>query len=89
MLYVGYLTFANIGVGSSFLLPTIAAVVIGGTSIMGGKGTYLGTVAGAIILYVLNAMLSALNISNAGEKIIYGFVIILVLLLYGRAKKQD
>jgi len=89
MLYIGYLTYANVGIGSTFLLPSIAAVVIGGTSVTGGRGTYLGTVAGAIIYYVLNAMMTALQISNAGQKVISGFVIILVLLMYGREKKMD
>jgi ribose transport system permease protein len=69
------------------LLPTIAAVVIGGTSIIGGRGGYVGTIAGTVIIYVLLSILTVLNINDAGRQIIYGLVILIVLFLYGRGKK--
>ncbi len=73
---------------SSFLMLTIAAVVIGGTSINGGKGNYAGTVAGCVILYVLNGLLTSLNMGQAGQNIIYGCIILGDLLLYGREKEK-
>ena len=69
-------------------MPSIAAVVIGGTSILGGKGNYAGTVAGAIILYILNGLLVNLDMQEGGRNIIYGVIILAVLFLYGRAKKE-
>ena len=70
-------------------MPSIAAVVIGGTSILGGKGNYAGTVAGAIILYILNGLLVNLDMQEGGRNIIYGVIILAVLFLYGRAKKSS
>lgn len=86
LLYTGYLGYAYLGMGSSFLMLSIAAVVIGGTSINGGKGSYAGTIAGCIILYILDGLLTSLNMSQAVQNIIYGCIILGVLLLYGREK---
>ena len=52
--------------GDPYLLPAIAAVVLGGTSILGGRGTYLGTVAGVILITVLESILSVMQISELG-----------------------
>jgi ribose transport system permease protein len=78
---------AYLGMGDSFQIASIAAVVIGGTSIIGGKGGYVGTIAGAIIIYILNSILAVLNMADAGRQIIFGLVIFVVLLIYGREKK--
>lgn len=88
LLYTGYLGYAYIGMGTPHLMPSIAAVVIGGTSILGGRGSYAGTVAGAVILYIMNGLLVNLNMQEGGRNIIYGVIILVVLLLYGRAKKE-
>ena len=71
--------------GDVYLLPAIAAVVLGGTSILGGRGSYLGTVAGAILITLLQSILSVMQIPEAGRQVIYGIVIVIMLLLYGRA----
>jgi ribose transport system permease protein len=65
-------------------LPSIAAVVLGGTSILGGRGSYLGTVAGVILITLLQSILSVMQMDEAGRQVIYGAVIIGMLLLYGR-----
>jgi len=88
MLYAGYLGHAYIGMGLSFLLPSIAAVVIGGTSILGGKGGYTGTIPGSIILYILIGLLTNLNIEEAGRKIINGLIILIVVLLYRKFEEK-
>jgi ribose transport system permease protein len=67
-------------------LPSIAAVVLGGTSILGGRGTYLGTIAGVIMITLLQSILSVMQIDESGRQIIYGVVIIAMLLLYGRER---
>ncbi len=69
----------------AYLLPSIAAVVLGGTSILGGRGSYLGTVAGVILITLLQSILSVMQMPEAGRQIIYGVVIVAMLLLYGRA----
>jgi ribose transport system permease protein len=70
--------------GSDYLLPSVAAVVVGGSSILGGRGGYGGTIAGAIIITVLQAILQAEGITQDGQDILYGVVILIVLFIYGR-----
>ena len=86
-LLAGYSTKAYQAMGDPYLLPAIAAVVLGGTSILGGRGTYLGTVAGVILVTLLQSILSIVQIPEAGRQITYGAVIIAMLLVYGRGEK--
>lgn len=79
---------ATLGMGDPYLFDSIAAVVIGGTSILGGRGNYWGTIAGAIFLVVLRAVLQEYNISEAGRSIATGVVILVALLLYGREARK-
>jgi ribose transport system permease protein len=83
-LLAGYASKAAQSMGDTYLLPSIAAVVLGGTSILGGRGSYLGTVAGVILITLLQSILSVMQMPEAGRQIIYGLVIIAMLLLYGR-----
>jgi ribose transport system permease protein len=85
VLLAGYASKAAQSMGDAYLLPAIAAVVLGGTSILGGRGSYLGTVAGVILITLLQSILSVMQMPEAGRQITYGLVIILMLLLYGRA----
>jgi len=84
VLLAGYASKAAQSMGDAYLLPAIAAVVLGGTSILGGRGSYLGTVAGAILITLLQSILSVMQMPEAGRQIIYGVVIVAMLLLYGR-----
>ncbi|MDG4879825.1 ABC transporter permease [Mesorhizobium sp. WSM4884] len=85
VLLAGYASKAAQSMGDAYLLPSIAAVVLGGTSILGGRGSYLGTVAGVILITLLQSILSVMQMPEAGRQIIYGLVIVAMLLLYGRA----
>jgi ribose transport system permease protein len=87
VLLAGYSTKAYQGMGDAYLLPAIAAVVIGGTNILGGQGRYLGTVVGAILITLLSSVLSVMQMPEAGRQVIYGSVIIGMLLVYGRSQK--
>ncbi|GAA3862586.1 ABC transporter permease [Celeribacter arenosi] len=84
VLLAGYSAKAYQGMGGPFLLPAIAAVVLGGTHILGGRGRYLGTLVGVILIVFLNSVLSIMQMSEAYRQIIYGVVIIVMLLIYGR-----
>ncbi len=84
VLLAGYASKAAQAMGDAYLLPSIAAVVLGGTSILGGRGSYLGTVAGVILITLLQSILSVMQMPEAGRQIVYGIVIIAMLLLYGR-----
>jgi ribose transport system permease protein len=87
VLLAGYAGKAAQSMGDAYLLPAIAAVVLGGTSILGGRGSYVGTVAGVILITLLHSILSVMQMAEFGRQIIYGVVIIAMLLLYGREKR--
>ncbi|WP_366140729.1 ABC transporter permease [uncultured Nocardioides sp.] len=87
VLLAGYSAKAYQGMGNAFLLPAIAAVVLGGTHILGGRGRYIGTLIGVILIVLLNSVLSIMQMPEAGRQIIYGTVIIAMLLVYGRNQR--
>jgi ribose transport system permease protein len=80
VLYAGFSGTSFLGMGDQFVLPSIAAVVLGGTSILGGTGGYGGTVIGAFFLTVLTTVLTIINVSIGIRSIIYGLVIIAAVL---------
>jgi ribose transport system permease protein len=87
VLLAGYSTKAYQAMGDPYLLPAIAAVVLGGTNILGGRGTYLGTIAGVILITLLQSILSVMQMEEAFRQVIYGAVIIIMLLVYGRSAR--
>jgi ribose transport system permease protein len=84
ILLVGFNNAADLGIGAPFLLPSVAAVVIGGTSIFGGLGGYAGTILGALILTVLDSLLTILNASQAVRQILYGLIVLALAAIYAR-----
>ena len=89
VLLAGYASKAAQAMGDPYLLPAIAAVVLGGTSILGGRGSYFGTVAGVILVTLLQSILSVMQIEEYGRHVIYGVVIIAMLLVYGRGRRHS
>lgn len=81
ILLVGYAGGATLTMGQSYLLPSIAAVVIGGTSILGGRGSFPGAVGGAVLLTTLSTIISSLGIAEGWRTVIYGLVILAALFL--------
>jgi ribose transport system permease protein len=75
VLLAGYIGRAYLAMGAPYLFASIAAV--GGASILGGRGTYWGTVAGALTLTLLSAMLPLFNLTDPAIDIVYGLVILL------------
>jgi ribose transport system permease protein len=75
-LLTGYTAQAYLGMGDPYLFTSIAAVAIGGASILGGSGHYMGTIAGAFVLTILTGLLPALDLSNGALLIVYGVVIL-------------
>jgi ribose transport system permease protein len=88
-LLAGYAGKAYQAMGDPYLLPAIASVVLGGTSILGGRGTYLGTVAGVILITILESILSVMQIPDSMRQIIYGAMIIIMMLVYGRDRRSE
>jgi ribose transport system permease protein len=89
VLLAGYASKAAQAMGDPYLLPAIAAVVLGGTSILGGRGSYLGTVAGVILITLLQSILSVMQMPEFGRHVTYGVVIIAMLLIYGRGRRHS
>jgi ribose transport system permease protein len=89
VMLAGYANQAYQSMGDPFLLPTIAAVVIGGTSILGGRGSLVGTVGGVLFITLLTSILSVMQISDAWRNIIFGLIIISMLLLQTLRRKGN
>jgi len=85
ILLTGYTGQAYLGMGDPYLFTSIAAVAIGGASILGGSGHYVGTIAGAFVLTILTGLLPALNLSNGALLIVYGLVILITVSLASEA----
>jgi ribose transport system permease protein len=85
VLLTGYSAQAYLGMGDPYLFTSIAAVAIGGASILGGSGHYVGTIAGAFILTILTGLLPALNLSNGALLVVYGLVILITVSLASEA----
>jgi ribose transport system permease protein len=88
LLYVGLIRAPSLSLADPLLLPSVAAAVIGGTSIFGGRGSYAGTIVGALILTVLGTMLTLLQIPEGGRRVLFGAIILLVTALYIRLTDQ-
>jgi len=73
-----------VGIGEPYVLTSIAAVVLGGTSILGGRGTYAGTIPGAVLLVTTTALITVINASPGWRNIMFGALILALLLISGR-----
>jgi ribose transport system permease protein len=78
VLLAGYTGQAYLGMGDSYLLVSIAVVVIGGTSIFGGKGSYVQTVAGVLMITVITSALVTVGVTEAERDVLYGGIILLM-----------
>jgi len=84
VLLLGFTGSAYGDVGQPYMFQTIAAVVIGGTSLMGGRGSFLGTLAGCTVLTEINTLLIGLGLQPSMVQAALGVIIILLVSLYGR-----
>lgn len=84
-LLLGWSGGAFIGVGDPYLFTTLAAVVIGGTSLLGGKGGYGFTVIGVLVLQVLTSFLLGIGLEYEWQQFIFGLLILPMVALYGRS----
>ena len=78
----GFTNTASVSLADPYLLPSVAAAVIGGTSIMGGRGGFSGTIVGALILTVLTALLTVLGLPEPTRQIVFGSIIVVVAAAY-------
>jgi ribose transport system permease protein len=84
LIIVGGTGSVELRLAEVYLLPSVAAVIIGGTSIFGGRGGYSGSIVGALILTVLNSILTLLDVPESVRQILYGAIILLLAAAYTR-----
>ncbi len=84
VLLTGFSGSGDTQVGTPYLFTSLTAVIVGGTSIVGARGDYWRTVIGAIMLTVINTVLLAKGYSNAEQQILFGLIILVAVLAYGR-----
>ena len=87
----GFLLVGNTGVvfinlGQPFLFPSIAAVAVGGTLLSGGKGSYWGTMAGAIVLTLITSLLTTMQMPESVRRMVLGATLLLLISIYGRQR---
>ena len=87
LLLVGYAGTAQMNMASSYTMLSIAAVVIGGTKLTGGKGTYIGGALGALVLILITYILQALNMAAGLRSLIQGVILVVILMINSRAPK--
>jgi ribose transport system permease protein len=85
LLLTGYSGQAYLGMGDPYLFTSVAAVAIGGASILGGSGHYVGTIAGALVLTILAGLLPALGLSTGALMMVYGLVIFVTVTIGSEA----
>ena len=88
LIYAGVIGSATGRLVDPYLLPSVAAAVIGGTSIFGGRGGYAGSIVGALILTVLVTLLSVLQAPEALRQILFGAIVLAVAATYTRITQQ-
>ena len=89
VLFVGYTGTSYLSTGSSYNMDSIASVVIGGTSVVGGIGGYVGTIAGVMVMTMVSSIMTIVNMAESGKKIISGMILILLLVSVYRRKKSN
>jgi ribose transport system permease protein len=87
----GFLVVGNTGVvfialGQPFLFPSIAAVAVGGTLLSGGKGSYWGSMAGAIVLTLITSLLTTMQMPDSVRRMVLGATLLILISIYGRQR---
>jgi ribose transport system permease protein len=89
LILTGVTNSASATLADRYLLPSVAAAVIGGTSIFGGRGGYSGTIVGALILTVLTSLLTVLQMPEPVRQILFGLIILAVAAAYTRITEES
>jgi ribose transport system permease protein len=85
-LVVGNTGVVHIRIGDPFLFPSIAAVAVGGTLLSGGKGSYFGTMAGALVLTLITSLLTTMQMPESVRQIVLGATLLIMISIYGRER---
>jgi ribose transport system permease protein len=85
-LIVGNTGVVHIRIGDPFLFPSIAAVAVGGTLLAGGKGSYWGTMAGALVLTLITSLLTTMQMPESVRRMVLGATLLIMISIYGRQR---
>ncbi len=85
---LGFTQTVYFNLGVPFLFPSIAAVVVGGTLLSGGVGSYWGTISGALVLTLINSLLRSLQLPEAYQLVILGIILLALISVYGRSRSM-
>ncbi|GAB5468428.1 MAG: ABC transporter permease [Rhodospirillales bacterium] len=85
MLLLSFSGGGFVGVGDPYLFSTVAAVVVGGTSLLGGAGGYAATVVGVLVLQTLTSLLVGLGLNYAAQQLVFGLLILPMVAIYARS----
>jgi ribose transport system permease protein len=85
-LIVGNTGVVHIRIGDPFLFPSIAAGAVGGTLLSGGKGSYWGTMAGALVLTLITSLLTTMQMPESVRRMVLGGTLLIMISIYGRQR---
>lgn len=83
---LGFTQTVFLNLGGPYLFPSVAAVVVGGTALAGGKGSYWGTMAGALVLTLITSLLTAMQLPEAFKQMTLGVILLVLISVYGRQR---
>lgn len=81
---LGFAQNVLLNLGNRYLFPSIAAVVVGGTVLAGGKGSYFGTMSGALVLTLITSLLTAAQLPQSIRQMVLGATLLVLISVYGR-----
>lgn len=86
MLGAAYMNAARCQIFDDYAYQSLIAVIIGGTLLSGGVGSYTGSIAGSLVMVVLSNMLTVIGLTQPQRNLFMGVILILLLILYNREK---
>ncbi len=87
LLFLGYVGAGQLGMGDSYTMMTVAAVVIGGVSVNGGRGTFVGVALGSIVYLLMSSVLVALGLDPGVRTFFQGLILAVILIANCRSAK--
>lgn len=89
LILVGYAGTTTMTMGNSYTLLSVASVAIGGTSLAGGKGSFVGGALGALVMILLNSILQAWNISQGMRSVVQGALLLVIVIMNIQSAKRQ
>ena len=86
---LGYVHTVFLDVGNQYMFPSVVASAIGGISLAGGSGSYIGTFGGALVYTFLLSFLVTINMDESLRKALFGLILILLLVIYSRSTREQ